>query len=170
MCWSQWSTSSWACHCATYRLIIQGHGCCSFWQNQNPKSIFPLVAIYGRRTAKASRSAFWLITRSIVPLQTFLIITFKLSLTNFCLPTQGCHISVTTLLWEGVGIQGLPDTSYSASVSSNKGRQSLPPGTLALLTGPTDLMVTQTTKVNKNKGWSTKRHLSRVCSELNTSL
>ena len=70
--------------------------------------------------------------------------------------TKGHHIFVTTSLREGVGDQELPDPSSSASVSSDKGRQSLPPGTLALLAGPIGLMLTQTTEVNKNKGWITE--------------
>ena len=58
----------------------------------------------------------------------------------------------------GVGDQELSDLSSSASVGSDKGRQSLSPGTLALLAGLIGLMVTETTKVNKNKGWITERH------------
>ena len=38
-----------------------------------------------------------------------------------------------------------------ASVSSNGGWQSLPPGTLVLLAGPIGLMGTQTTKFEKKK-------------------
>ena len=56
----------------------------------------------------------------------------------------------------GVGDQGLPDPYSSASVGSNERWQSLPLGTLACLAGPIDLMVTQTTEVNKNKNWITK--------------
>ena len=40
-----------------------------------------------------------------------------------------------------------------ASVISNKGWQSLSPGTLVLLAGPIGLMVTQATEFNKNKVW-----------------
>ena len=36
------------------------------------------------KNVRVSPSAFQLITRSIIPLQAFLIITFKLSLTDFC--------------------------------------------------------------------------------------
>ena len=70
----------------------------------------------------------------------------------------------------GVGNQELPDPSSSVSVSSDKGRQSLPPGTLALLAGPIALMVTQTSKVTKTKGWITERCQSRVISKVNTFL
>ena len=70
----------------------------------------------------------------------------------------------------GVGDQELPDPLPLASVGSNKGQQSLPPGTLVLLAGPVGLMVTQATKFNKNKVWITRRCQSRVISELNTSL
>ena len=59
VCQSQQSMSCGACTHATYRLILQVHGCCS-WQNQCPKSIFLLAANYGGRTVKASPSAFWL--------------------------------------------------------------------------------------------------------------
>ena len=38
-----------------------------------------------------------------------------------------------------------------------KGWQSLPLGALALLAGPIGLMVTETTKVNKNKNWIAER-------------
>ena len=57
-----------------------------------------------------------------------------------------------------------------ASVGSDKGWQSLPPGTLVLLAGPIGLMVTQTAKANKNKDWITGRCRLRVASKLNTSL
>ena len=56
----------------------------------------------------------------------------------------------------GVGHQGLPDPYSSASVSCDEGWQSLPLGILALLAGPIDLMVTQTTEVDKNKNWIAK--------------
>ena len=51
----------------------------------------------------------------------------------------------------GVGEQGLLGPYFSASVSSDKEQQSLSLGTLALLAVPVGLMVTHTTKVNKNK-------------------
>ena len=53
-----------------------------------------------------------------------------------------------------------------ASAGSDKGQQSLPPGTLALLAGPIGLMVTPTTEVNHNKGWIIERHQLRVISKL----
>ena len=149
MCQSQQSMSCSACLPTTYRLILQACGCCSFWQNQCSMNIFPLAAIYGRWTAKASLPAFWLITRHIIALQAFLIIKFKPSLT-FVMPTQGCHKSVTTSLWVGWMTRISLITLPPASAGSNKGQQSLPLGTLALLVRPTGLMVTQTTEVNKN--------------------
>ena len=57
-----------------------------------------------------------------------------------------------------------------AFVGSSKGWQSLLPGILVLSARPIGLMVTQTTKVNKNKGWIAGRCQSRVISKLNTSL
>ena len=86
------------------------------------------------------------------------------------MPTQGHYKSVTTSLREGVGDQGPLDPLSSASVSSNKGWQCLPPGTLAILARPIGLMVTQTTEVNKNKGGITERCQSRVISKLKNSL
>ena len=56
----------------------------------------------------------------------------------------------------GMGNQGLTDSYSSHSVGTKEGWQSLPLGTLALLAGPIDLMVTKTTKVNKNKSWVAK--------------
>ena len=58
VCWSQQSTSCWACLCATYRHILQAHGCCSLRQNQHPKNIFPLVTIYDGRTWKFLHQPF----------------------------------------------------------------------------------------------------------------
>ena len=54
-----------------------------------------------------------------------------------------------------------------ASVGPTKGQKSLPPGTLVCLAGHIGLMVTQTTEVNKNKGWIAGRCQSRVISKLN---
>ena len=56
-----------------------------------------------------------------------------------------------------------------ASVSSDKGQQSLSPGTLVLLAGPVGLMVTQATEFNKNKVWIAERCWSRLISKPNTS-
>ena len=100
---------------------------------------------------KASLSAFQLITGPIVLLQAFLIITFKLSLTD-CYHT---HPETPKICYNfnkrGVGDQELPETYSSASVGSKIGWESLPSGSLALLAGPVGLMVTQTTKFNKIK-------------------
>ena len=51
-----------------------------------------------QENVKVFPSAFWLITRSIIPSLDFLIITFKLSLTDFVMPTQGDHKCVTSSL------------------------------------------------------------------------
>ena len=154
MCQSQQSTSSWACHCTTYRLILQAHRQCSFWQNQHSPDVFPLVAIYGGRTAKASPSAFWLLTKRLVvqahpgtpQIHHTLHYEREWATKNSLIPLP------------------LP------SVDSDKGWQSLSPGTLVLLAGPIGLMVTQTTKVNENKDWIIGRCQSRVISKLNISL
>ena len=79
------------------------------------------------------------------------------TVTDFCCAhpemSQICH----NFTKRRVGNQEFPDTYSSASVASDEGWQSLPPGTLALLAGPIGLMVTQTTKFNKNKSWITER-------------
>ena len=69
-----------------------------------------------------------------------------------------------------MGNQELPETYSSASEGSDKGWQSLPPGTVALLAGPIGVIVTQTTEVNINKSWITERCQSRVINELKKSL
>ena len=56
-----------------------------------------------------------------------------------------------------------------ASVGSNKGWQSLLPGTLDLLARPVGLMVTQASELNKNEVWIAGRWKLRVISKLNTS-
>ena len=55
-------------------------------------------------------------------------------------------------------------------VGSNKGWQSLLPGTLVLLAGPIGLMDTQATKFNKNKVWITGRCQLRLINKPNASL
>ena len=59
---------------------------------------------------------------------------------------QICHNSTKI----GLGNQGLPDPYSLVSEGTDKGWQSLPLGTLALLAGPIGLMVMQTTEVEKN--------------------
>ena len=84
------------------------------------------------------------------------MIIFKLPLPDSCHVHQGmpqiCH-NFTKI---GVGHQGLPDPYSSASVSIDKGWQSLPLDTLALLAGLIGLMVMQATEVGKNKSWVSK--------------
>ena len=69
------------------------------------------------------------------------------------MPTQGCQKSVTHYCERGWVTRNSLIPLHLASVSSDKGWQSLLPGTLVLLVGSIGLMVTQTTEVNKNKDW-----------------
>ena len=85
-----------------------------------PKNRFPLVTVNGRRTVEVSLSAFWLITRSIVPLQAFLIITFKLSLTAFCWAHPGMPQICHTLTIRGWGIRNSLISLPLVPVSSDK--------------------------------------------------
>ena len=57
-----------------------------------------------------------------------------------------------------------------ASVSSNKGWQSLSPGTLVLLAEPVGLMATQVIKFNKNKVQIAGKCQLRLINKPNTSL
>ena len=70
---------------------------------------------------------------------------------EYSVPWYICHS--ITMRW--VGNQELTNLSPLASVSTNKGWQSLSPGTLVLLARPIGLIVTQATKFNKNKVWIT---------------
>ena len=115
-------------------------------------------------------TAFWLIMGSIIPLQAFLIITFKLSLTNFCHTHPGAPQICHNFTLRGVGDQELPDLSLLASVSSDKGQQSLLPGTLVPLAGHIGLKVIQATNFNKNKVWITGKFQLSLINEPNTSL
>ena len=119
---------------------------------------------------EVSPSPFQLITRSIIALQAFFIITFKLSLTTFCHTHPGTPQISHTFTLRGSGDQKFPDLSSSASVDSDKGWQSMSPGILVLFTGPVGLMVTQPTKFNKNKVQITEKHWSRLIGKPNTSL
>ena len=83
-------------------------------------------------------------------LQAFLMITFKLSLTAFCWPTQGHNKSVTLTMKEW-GIRNSLICLPLASISSDKVQQSLSPGTLVLIAEHIGLMATQATKFNKNR-------------------
>ena len=87
----------------------------------------------------------------ITPLQVFLIITFKLSLTNFCCAHPGMPHICHNFTLRGAGTRNSLIPLPLVSVSSDEGWQFLLPGTLVLLAGPIGLMVTQTTEVNKIK-------------------
>ena len=114
VCQSQQFTSHWSCLCATYRFIPQTCGHCSSQQNQCPRNVFPSSIIYGGRKMEVSPSAFQLITRSIVPLQAFLIIIPKLSLTTFCHAHPGMPQICHNFTIRGVGDQELPDLTSSS--------------------------------------------------------
>ena len=98
---------------------------------------------------EVSPSAFQLITGSIIPLQAFLMIIFKLPLTAFCWAhprtPQICH----THIMREWGIRN-PLISFTlASVGSERVQQSLSPGALVLIAEHIGLMATQATKFNK---------------------
>ena len=88
-----------------------------------------------------SPSALGLITRSFMPLQDFLITTFNLSLIDLCQTHPGmpqiCH-NFTLRGGTRYSLISLPP----ASVSCDKGWQSLLPGTPVLLAGLFGLMAT----------------------------
>ena len=69
---------------------------------------------------EVSSSAFWLTTRSIVPLQAFLMITFKVSLTAFCCAHPGMPKFCHTLTMRGWGIKNCLISLLLASISSDK--------------------------------------------------
>ena len=75
-----------------------------------------------------------------------------------------------TFTMRGWGIRDSLISLPLASVSSDKGWQSLSPGTLVLLAGPIGLMATQATELNKNKVWIAGRCQSRLISRPNTYL
>ena len=103
-----------------------------------------------QENVEVSPSAFWLVTRSIIPFQAFLIKTFKLSLTTFCCAHQGmpqiCH-TFTMRRW---GIRNSLISLCLASIGSDKVQWSLSPGTLVLSAGPIGLMATHAPEFNKN--------------------
>ena len=133
MCWSQWSTSCWACPHATNRLVLQAHGCWSFWQNQCPRNIFPLAKIYGAELEcfSISLSADNQINHIFTGLPDYIIqdVTYWI--------LSGPPRDATNLLklcsWREWGIRESLIPLPPASVSSDKEWWSLLPGTLVLL-------------------------------------
>ena len=79
---------------------------------------------------------------------------------------QICH----NFTMRGVGNQELPDLSPLASVSSDKGAQSLLPDTLVLLARLIGLIVMQAMEFDKNKVWITGKCQWSLINEQNISV
>ena len=143
--------------------------CHFFWQNQQSKEHISLSNNLWLENVEVSPSGFQLITRSIIPLQAFLIITFNLSLTTFslCPPRDAANLS-RTFTMRGWGIGNSLISLPLASIGSNQVQQSLSPGTLVLTAEHIGLMATQATGFNRNRVRIAQRCQSWLISKPNT--